>query len=85
MASPKQLAMAWINTMLSPERIKPNADHFQQLFGVKLSDKKAEEAIKFVQEDLAKVRDRYTKYVTKYAPELSNAIPEEDDTNAGNS
>ena len=65
--SPKQLAFAWINRCLEPSRIDPELKEFEELNGGEVTDKACEEAIKFIHEELAKLKERkYQPYVDKY-------------------
>lgn len=65
--SPKQLAFAWINRCLEPARINPEREEFEELNGGEVTDKACEEAIQFIQEELAKLKERkYQPYVEKY-------------------
>ena len=66
--SSKQLGMAWIHSKLDPKRIRPEEDELQALNGGKpIKEKVLEEAIEFIQENLANLRKtKYQPYVEKY-------------------
>lgn len=82
--SPKQIAMAWINSKLEPDRINPEEEELQALNGGKpLDEKKLEKVIEFIMADLAKVKVRYQQYTEKYVGEVNvNNSPENEEDEA---
>lgn len=63
-ASVKQLAMAWINNCLHPDKINPEKSELAE----EVSDEKFKQVVEFIKEDLAKVKPRYQEYCDKYLP-----------------
>lgn len=73
--SPKQIAMSWINSKLEPSKIDPE---FEELEAIQpnLSKDKADKAIEYIRQDLAKVKIRYQQYTDKYVGEQNVSTKE---------
>lgn len=69
--SPKQLAMAWINSKLAPENIDPENHELFAIYGGSIPNDKLVKAKEFIFEDLAKVKVRYQQYTEKYVGEAN--------------
>lgn len=81
--SPKQIAMAWINSKLEPDKINPENDELMAIAGNSLSSEKMDKAREFIMADLAKVKVRYQQYTEKYVGEVNvNNSPENEEDEA---
>lgn len=66
--SAKQLAMAWINSKLEPNKINPEEEELQALNGGQpIKEKTLEQAISTINSTLAKLKEtKFQPYVDKY-------------------
>lgn len=77
--SAKQLGMAWINSMLQPERISLDREQLETLNGGPITDARYEDAVNWTKEELAKMRVRFQDYVTKYCDGAELPLPTPDE------
>jgi hypothetical protein len=61
----KQVAYAWLNNKLSPEKVNPEHFEFEEIMGKRVPPSVAKKADGKIRDEIAKWRKRYSSYLEK--------------------